>query len=168
MGITFKRVLRRNPINKEAAPRFYPAVDRTDRPVNLEDMVVDIKEKSSLTEGDIRSVIVNFVEVMRKYLYNGRVINVKNFGIFYASIRAIGAEKREDCKVSNITGVRIRFRPSSAVRPDMNATEPGQRIEFFDKEKYDEKKIAAGGGDGGNTGGNTGGDDDDDDGGYMG
>jgi predicted histone-like DNA-binding protein len=163
MGIPFKRVTRVNPQDVKAKPLFYPALVRRDRTVTLEDLVVEMKDKSSLSEGDIRSVIVNFVEAMLKKLYDGKMVNIKNFGSFSVAIHAKGAETREECKVSNITGVKINYRASNTVRPSMTATRAGQRLEFFDTEKLDEKKADGGGG-----GGAGGGDDDDDDNGYMG
>ena len=41
-----------------------------------------MKEKSSLTLGDIQSVLTNFVEAMITTLYSGQSVNIKNFGVF--------------------------------------------------------------------------------------
>lgn len=77
------------------------------------------EENSSLSKGDILSVIANFVECMRKNLYNGHSVNIRDFGVFSLSARTEGSETEKDCTAKKIRTVRINFRPSTGVRPDL-------------------------------------------------
>jgi predicted histone-like DNA-binding protein len=159
MGIPFKRVERANPLDRSGAKLFYPVVMRANNTVTLEKMVDAMKDTSSLSKGDIQSVITNFVEATVKHLYDGHTVNIANFGVFTVAIRAQGAATRADCKESNITAVKIRFRPSNSIKPNLTATRGPQKVEFFDMERennlYPQENE---GGEGGNTGGGNDGD----------
>lgn len=69
---------------------------------------------------------------MRTALYNGQSVNIENFGVFSLSARTKGTEKEEDCTAKNILGVKINFRASSSVRPNLTATRAGEKLEFID------------------------------------
>ena len=118
-----------------------------------------MKEKSSLTLGDIQSVLTNFVEAMIATLYNGQSVNIKNFGVFSLSARTAGVEDIKECTAKNIKAVKINFRPSSTVRPDITATRVGQKIDFYDLEVLANKTDGEGGTSGG--GGVDGGEEED-------
>lgn len=104
-----------------------------------------MKEKSSLTLGDIQSVLTNFVEAMIAMLYNGQSVNIKNFGVFSLSAHTKGVEDIKECTAKNIQAVKINFRPSSTVRPDITATRAGQKIDFYDLEALTGKPEEEGG-----------------------
>ena len=101
--------------------------------------------------GDIKSVITNFVEALIDKLYGGQSVNIKDFGVFSLSARTVGVEKKEDCTAKNIKAVKINFRPSTTIRPDVTATRAGQKIDFYDLEALVNK-------DGSSSGGNSSGD----------
>ena len=100
---------------------------------------------------------------MRETLYTGSSVNVENFGVFSLSARTTGVEDRKDCTAKLIQSVKINFRSSSNVRPDINTTRAGERIDFFDIENLLEgnsegNSNTPGGGNsgGGSTGGSDG------------
>ena len=78
-------------------------------------------------------------------------MNIKDFGVFSLSARTVGVEKKEDCTAKNIKAVKINFRPSTTIRPDVTATRAGQKIDFYDLEALVNK-------DGSSSGGNSSGD----------
>ena len=90
----------------------------------------------SLSKGDILSVIANFVECMRKNLYNGHSVNIRDFGVFSLSARTEGSETEKDCTAKKIRTVRINFRPSTGVRPDLASTRAEDAMEFVDLQTY--------------------------------
>ena len=151
MSVTFKKILRKSPFDKEGTGKYYPQLITWGKPATLNTIAKQMKEKSSLTLGDIKSVLTNFVEVTRSELYNGHAVNIENFGVFSLSARTIGVEKKEDCTAKNIKAVKINFRPSTTIRPDVTATRAGQKIDFYDLEALVNK-------DGSSSGGNSSGD----------
>lgn len=140
MSVTFKKILRKSPINREGAGKYYPQIITWGKPVTLEIIAKQMKVQSSLTLGDIKSVITNFVEVMRSELYNGHSVNIENFGVFSLSASTTGTEDKKKCLPENIRIVRINFRASTSVRPNMAATRAEDRIDFVDLEEQLKKQ----------------------------
>ena len=71
MGVPFKKIPRRDPRKEDAVAKFYPQLVTLGDNADLEDVAYVMKEKSSLTLGDIKSVITNFVEALIDKLYEG-------------------------------------------------------------------------------------------------
>ena len=132
MAVPFKKIQRKDPRKADEAGKYYPQLVTLGNCATLDTIAYAMKEKSSLTLGDIKSVITNFVEAMRTALYNGQSVNVRDFGVFSLSARTQGTEKQEDCTVKNIMAVKINFRASSSVRPNLTSTRAGERLEFID------------------------------------
>ena len=63
----------------------------------------------------------------------------------------------KECTAKNIKAVKINFRPSSTVRPDIAATRAGQKIDFYDLEALVNKGDGEGGSSGGGSGSGDGG-----------
>ena len=129
MGVPFKKIARKDPRKADAVAKFYPQLVTLGDNATLDDIAYVMKEKSSLTLGDIQSVLTNFVEA-----------------------RTAGVLDVKECTAKNIKAVKINFRPSSTVRPDIAATRAGQKIDFYDLEAL----LNKGDGEGGNSGGGSG------------
>ena len=126
--------------------------------VDLDSIAYIMKDKSSPSLGDIQSVLTNYVEAMRAALFDGKSVNIRDFGVFSLSAHTSGATTKEDCTVKNIKSIQINFRPSSSVRPNLTSTRAGDKIEFLDLEAPKKKKGDGSGednkpGGGGNEGG---------------
>ena len=134
MAVAFKKSLKKNPLDRNLPGKYYPLLVVTGKGATLDDIAYKMKDKSSLSLGDIKSVLTNFVEVMRESLYTGQSVNIENFGVFSLSSRSTGVEYRKECTAKQINSVKINFRPSTSVRPDVNSTRAGERIDFFDIE----------------------------------
>ncbi|WP_297329842.1 HU family DNA-binding protein [uncultured Bacteroides sp.] len=157
MGVPFKKIARKDPRKTDAVAKFYPQLVTLGDNASLDDIAYVMKEKSSLTFGDIQSVLTNFVEAMISTLYNGQSVNIQNFGVFSLSARTEGVTDLKDCTAKNIKAVKINFRPSSTVRPDITATRAGQKIDFYDLEALVNKDGESdGSGDGSGNGGDDG------------
>ena len=165
MGVPFKKIARKDPRKADAVAKFYPQLVTLGDNATLDDIAYVMKEKSSLTLGDIQSVLTNFVEAMITTLYSGQSVNIKNFGVFSLSARTAGVlDVKEwnrpnvrECTAKNIKAVKINFRPSSTVRPDIAATRAGQKIDFYDLEALVNKGDGEGGSSGGGSGSGDGG-----------
>ena len=111
-----------------------------------------MKEKSSLSYGDIKSVLTNFVEAMRTALDNGHSVNIQEFGVFSLSAHSAGVADVKDCTSKNIRTVKINFRASSSVKPNLTSTRAGEKIEFLDVQAAMDGETGGGGNGGGNDG----------------
>ena len=72
MGVPFKKIPRKDPRKADSVEKFYPQLVTLGPNADLESIAYVMKEKSSLTLGDIQSVLTNFVEAMRSTLYGGQ------------------------------------------------------------------------------------------------
>ena len=164
MAIVFKKTLRMNPVKPSEPGKFYPQIVNVGKRMNEESIIYDMKEKSSLSKGDIESVISNFIESMRSALFSGHSVSIRHFGSFSLSAKADGAATEDDCTSSKIKSVNINFRPAPYIRPSLTATRGGEKLEFVDLVSY-MKGLSLNGLsfslDGNNPGGNTPDDDDD-------
>lgn len=64
MGVPFKKIARKDPRKSDAVQKYYPQLVTLGANASLDDIAYVMKEKSSLTLGDIQSVLTNFVEAM--------------------------------------------------------------------------------------------------------
>lgn len=161
MSVIFKKVKRKNLRNPSEPDLYHPQLLTLGQTIDLDQMAFLIKEKSSLSKGDILSVLANLVEEMRVALYNGYSVNIRDFGVFSLSARTQGSALEKECTAKSIKAVRINFRPSSSVRPDPTSTRAGEKIDFVDLQTYlakmaGEKNDGGSGGEG--SGGEGGGD----------
>lgn len=140
MAIPFKVLMKKNPNDADAAPRFYPQLITMGQTATLETIAYDMKEASSLSIGDIKSVLANFVVSMRRALYNGHSVNIAGFGVFRLTAHCTGTEKAADCSAKNIQQVKILFRPSTSIRPSLTARNEGDVMTFVDVKKITDEK----------------------------
>ena len=115
-----------------------------------------MKEASSLTLGDIQSVISNFVIAMRRELFAGHSVNIKDFGVFSLSASTEGSEKKDDCQSTKIRSVRILFRAAGSIRPSVAATRAEDRLDFVSLESQLAAAGGSGSGDDSGSGGGSG------------
>ncbi|MCC8186433.1 MAG: HU family DNA-binding protein [Bacteroides sp.] len=135
MAVVYKKTLKKNPINPDIE-KYYPQLVTLGKSVGEEYIAHQVKELSSLSKGDIQSVITNFLDVVRTALYSGHSVNLRNFGVFSLSARTEGADTKEECTARNIKSIRINFRASKSIRPDVNASRVDDKIDFIDLESY--------------------------------
>lgn len=144
MAIPFKRMGRKDPIKNDGIVRFHPQLVTQGQSVDLDTIAYKMKDKSSLSQGDIHSVLINFVEVMRAELFDGKSVNVRDFGVFSLSATTLGTDTKDECTMKNILSVNINFRPSNSIRPNLTSTRAGEKIEFLDLDAPKKKKGEAG------------------------
>ena len=140
MAIPFKKVGRKDPRKIDGVLKYHPQLVTMGQSVDLDTIAFIMKEKSSLSLGDIQSVLTNFVEAMRSALYDGKSVNIRDFGVFSLSARTLGVVVKDECTMKNIKSVRINFRPSSSVRPNLTSTRAGDKVEFLDLDAASKKK----------------------------
>lgn len=144
MSIPYKIMAIKRPGDPESAPRYYPQLVTLGQTATLDTIAFEMQQSSSLSEGDIKSVLVNFVKAMRRALYDGHSVNIAGFGVFSLSSHSVGSDVKAECNAKNIRSVRINFRPSTSVRPSLSAKNQGDIMTFIDVVKaLEEKKTAS-------------------------
>lgn len=146
MAVLFKKESWADLTKQDAPKLYYPRLITLGQTVSVDVVAWKIKERSSLSKGEVLSVLTNFVEVMRECLFAGQSVNIANFGVFSLSCTADGSELAKDCTAEKIKQVNINFRPSTSVKIDPTSTRAGDKMEFIDLQTYLDSLKGAGGG----------------------
>lgn len=157
MAVGYKIVKMGNPMKPQEAKKYYPRLVTQGKFTNLDEIAYRMKEASSLSLGDIKSVLANFTECMRTSLYNGESVRIADFGTFSLNAQVTGEDTEKASGVKNIKVVNIRFRAATSLKPNLSSTRASERIKFINiKTGVEELKdveigdtTIPGGGDGG-------------------
>lgn len=85
-----------------------------DNSVNIKEISKDIEEKCTLTESDVRAVIIELIKQMKKHLCAGEKVVLEDFGTFKVGIRTSPAQTAKDfTPTSNVKGLRVNFLPAT-------------------------------------------------------
>jgi predicted histone-like DNA-binding protein len=71
---------------------------------------------SSLARGDVANVIDSLLDTVPKYLLMGKSVSLGELGTLRISFSSEGVATEEEFNVSKISGVRVLFTPSPALR----------------------------------------------------
>ena len=151
MAVPYKKMLRKNPQDKTLPGKYYPQLVTQGNTVGL-DYIADIMQRfSSLSQGDIKSVLDNFTETMLIALGTGVSVNITGFGVFTLTARSEGKDTKKECSAKCIKSVNINFRPSTSVKPALIGTRGANKLKFFclDTGELEEIDDPTGGGDDG-------------------
>jgi predicted histone-like DNA-binding protein len=98
--------------------KFYATVF-TDGEVVVDDLVKEIEKFSSLSEPDIRGVIIALENVIQDKLSDSKVVRLEKLGTFYPTLSSEGREKEEDVNERCIKKVGINYRPGARIIQSM-------------------------------------------------
>jgi predicted histone-like DNA-binding protein len=111
----YKLVTRKNPQQPQAAGKLY-AAPVNDGKVSQKEIAADIVGLSSLARGDVANVIDSLIDTVPKYLLMGKSVSLGELGSFRISFSSEGVTSPEEFNVGLISGVRVVFIPSPALR----------------------------------------------------
>ena len=109
MAIEFIRVQRNIVVGPNPGLK-YIAVIKRGRKVQMDDIYKDMTDLSSLSRGDIKNTIDNFMLVVSKYLKDGRSVDMGEFGEFQVNLRANAMDTLDDVTAKTIKTISISFR----------------------------------------------------------
>lgn len=167
MSVIYKVITRpADPRIPNSPKRYYPHLITLGQSVNLKYLAQKMQDRSSLSVGDIKSVIQNFVEKMKEQLLEGKSVNIEGLGVFMLTACSKGADLAKDVNAKCIESVRIFFQANKELRVTKTATRADEKLDLISLDEY-LKKISitvtpVNPDDSGNEGGgNEGGDGDD-------
>ena len=109
MAIEFIRVQRNIQVGPNPGLK-YLAVIKRGRKVQMDDIYKDMTDLSSLSRGDIKNTIDNYMLVVSKYLKDGRSVDMGEFGEFQVNLRANAMDTLDDVTAKTIKTISISFR----------------------------------------------------------
>ncbi|TRX65805.1 HU family DNA-binding protein [Carboxylicivirga sp. M1479] len=114
MSIKCKVVAKTNPQNREES-KFYvqPIRKGTISRGKMEEAIV---RETSLSKGDVRSVLTTLSDFIADYLTEGYNIALNEIGTLSIRVSSEGVVLEADATVNNIKNVSVGFRPSVELR----------------------------------------------------
>ena len=120
MSIKFKVIEKGQPGVKGGGQKKYYASVVTDGETTIDDLVKEIEKFSSLSEPDIRGVIVALENTIQNKLSEGKIVRLEKLGSLYPSISSEGVENAEDATSGIIKGASINYRPGERLKKAIN------------------------------------------------
>jgi predicted histone-like DNA-binding protein len=138
MAIKYKVVLKTEAGVKGGGKRKYYAVVSTDGEVGIDDLVKEIEKFSSLSEPDIRGVLIAMENVIQDKLADSKIVKLEKLGTFYPTISSEGREKEEDVNERCIKKTGINYRSGARILQTMKNA--GFK-KVTEKKKEDKKTV---------------------------
>ena len=100
MSVIFRTVERPSDPRVENSPKkYYPQLVTLGQSVDLAFIAQKMQDRSSLSIGDIKSTMQNFVEKLKEQLLEGKTVNIAGLGVFILAAKSKGEEKADDVTV---------------------------------------------------------------------
>ena len=159
MSVIYKVITRpTDPRVPNSPKRYYPHLITLGQSVNLKYIAQKMQDRSSLSIGDIKSVIQNFVEKMKEQLLEGKTVNIAGLGVFLLAVKSKGEEKAEEVTAKSVDSVRIFFQANKELKITKTATRAGEKLDLVSLDDYLKglSNVPAGGGSDGGSGDSSG------------
>lgn len=137
MSVVYKVITRpMDPRVPNSPKRYYPHLITLGKSVDLKYLAQKMKDRSSLSVGDIKSVIQNFVDKLKEQLLEGKSVNVEGLGVFMLAARSKGAELAEDISAKSVESVRIFFQANKELKITKTATRADEKLDLISLDDY--------------------------------
>lgn len=124
--------------NKGAEEELYYAVpkalQKAGQGVNEVQLARELADISSLTAGDVLSVLELLSGKVASHLKEGRTIHIRGLGTFFTGITSEGCATREECTADKVRVSRICFKADKELSNEVKHTK------FISIELNEEKK----------------------------
>ena len=153
MSVIFRTVERPSDPRVENSPKkYYPQLVTLGQSVDLA-FIAQKMHRSSLSIGDIKSTMQNFVEKLKEQLLEGKTVNIAGLGVFILAAKSKGEEKADDVTAKSVESVRICFQANRELKISKAATRAGERLDLVSLDDYLKGKTSTDGGSGSEGGG---------------
>ncbi len=115
MALRIKSVARINPQKPTEAPKYYAMAAQRDT-MSLDDLAVQISKISSISRGDVYSVLLTLVDTMPKELLDGKVVQLGKLGSFALNVDSKPVDTPEQVNGDIIEGAHVVFRPGTEMK----------------------------------------------------
>lgn len=159
MSVIFRTVERPSDPRTENSPKkYFPQLITLGQSVDLNFIAQKMQDRSSLSIGDIRSTMQNFVEKLKEQLLEGKSVNIAGLGVFLLAAKSKGEAKAEDVTAKSVESVRIWFQANKELKITKTATRAGEKLDLVSLDDYLKglSNVPAGGGSEGGSGGGSG------------
>lgn len=119
MTLKFNVIPRKNPLNKDAAPKYYASV-ASDGELTLRQLAKRVSETSSFSEGDLMGILVTILKIIPDALADGKIVRLGDLGSLRVAVRSDGSDDEKKVTVNNIRSANIVFTPGKDLKDAVN------------------------------------------------
>ena len=91
--------------------------------VSEKQLAEDLHDNSSLSAGDVLSVLEQLPKAIARLMKEGRTVTIRGLGTFYPALSSEGCETPEECTPNKVRLTRICFRADTAFTYDVKHCE---------------------------------------------
>jgi predicted histone-like DNA-binding protein len=114
MSIFFNRVKRANPQNR-AIEKWYPTVNSLGL-VRTKELAKQMADETTMNPKEAEIALYELVKVTKRLLTSGYTVQIDDFGTFYPTFKATGADTEAEATAAHVTDINIRFRPHADLK----------------------------------------------------
>jgi predicted histone-like DNA-binding protein len=119
MAIKYKIIQKAQPgVAGGGVKKFYASMV-VNGEVTIDDLVKEIEKFSSLSEPDIRGVIVAVENVIQDELADSKMVRLEKLGTFYPTLHSEGRDTEEEVDSRAIRSVGVNYRPGARILASM-------------------------------------------------
>lgn len=153
MSVIYKVISRpSDPRVANSPKKFYPQLITLRQSVDLRYIAEKMKDRSSLSVGDIKSVVQNFVDKLKEQLLEGKSVNIEGLGVFQLTACSKGELTAKEVTAKSVECVRIFFQANKELRITKTATRADEKLDLISLDEYLKKLSGGNTSDSGNTG----------------
>lgn len=102
--------------------------------VDERELAKEMEHFSSVSAGDVLSVLEQLSGRIAEHLRNGRTVNIRGLGVFYVGVSSEGVDTPEECTADKVKVTRVCYRAEKGL------TDRVKRAKFVSIQLNEEKK----------------------------
>ena len=115
MSIKYKLIEKGQPGVAGGGTKKWYASIVTDGELDIDDIVKQIEKFSSLSEADIRGVVIAVENFIQEALADSKIVRLDKLGTFYPTLSSGGAATEKDFNQSLIKSAGVNYRPGKRI-----------------------------------------------------
>jgi predicted histone-like DNA-binding protein len=119
MAVKLRKIQRKNPLDLNQS-KWYLVQEKAGT-VGIHEIAREIEGRSSLSLGDVQSVLSNLVELMPLFLKLGQTIKLEGFGTFRISVSSNGTGTADELSGHSIRKAKMIFQPSVELKRNIES-----------------------------------------------
>ena len=121
MSIKYKVIEKGQPGVAGGGTKKWYANVVNDGELSVDDLVKQIEKFSSLSEADIKGVIIALENVIQNALANSKIVRLEKLGSLYPTLSSEGTATEKEFTINKIKSVGVNYRAGSRIIDAMKA-----------------------------------------------
>ncbi|MBQ7421105.1 MAG: HU family DNA-binding protein [Prevotella sp.] len=104
--------------NEKTRGKWFARVVRTGT-TDIAELAERIQRNSTFKTGEVRGIIIELVEEIKRCLQDGQTVDLEGLGRFHLTVESRHVDRKEDFRTDrDVTAVKCKFKPAGRRRKD--------------------------------------------------